>query len=73
MGKDHKGQPSGTNKSEGTGLRPELPEEKLEQDQEITRKYVDEEKDELKDNVRELNPNRNPDKEDATNAGGYRQ
>ena len=38
----------------------------------VSEKYTGD-KDELKEGVREMNPNRNVDKEDATNAGGYKQ
>ena len=44
----------------------------LEKDQEMTEKYMAGE-DEIADNAREMNPNRNTDKKKATNAGGYRQ
>lgn len=43
MGKDHRGRPSGTNKEEGTGLRPDMPPEKLKQDEDMTKKYTPEE------------------------------
>jgi hypothetical protein len=72
MGKDHRGQPSGTNKKEGLGLRPDMPPEKLEQDEEMTNKYTTGE-DELAEHVRMRHPNRNTDKDDATTAGGYKQ
>ena len=71
MGKDHRGQPSGSNKQEGTGLRPHMPPEQLQQDEEATEKYTSGE-DKIADNIREMHPNRNPDKDDATNAGGYK-
>ena len=72
MGKDHRGKPSGAGKKEGLGLRPDMPPEKLKEDEEMTEKYVKNEN-ELKDNVKLKHPNRNTDKDDATNAGGYRQ
>lgn len=72
MGKDHRGKPSGANKNEGTGLRPDMPPEKLEGDNEITDKYMEGE-DQVADNVNLRHPNRNTDKGDATNAGGYQQ
>ena len=61
-----KGQPSGTNKSEGTGTP-----SKIENNEELTRKYTDDDK-KLDKNVRTNNENRNTSKEDATNAGGYK-
>ena len=72
MGKENKGQPSARNKSEGTGLSTDMQNQDLEKDQEMTEKYIAGE-DEIADNTREMNPNRNTDKKDATNAGGYRQ
>ncbi|HZH01555.1 MAG TPA: hypothetical protein VEY32_10765, partial [Flavisolibacter sp.] len=72
MGKDHRGHPSGVNKNEGTGV-PEGGKfrEDLQRDQELTDQYTDGE-DGLAEQVREMKPNRNTDKDDATNAGGYR-
>ena len=72
MGKDHKGRPSGTNKSEGTGVPSKLQPEDLKKDEEITDKFMEKE-DKVADNVHVLHPNRNTDKPDATNAGGYKQ
>jgi len=71
MGKENKGQPSGTNKSEGTGLTADIQNQDLEKDKEMTEKYIKAE-DELADGVRKADPNRNVDKGDATNAGGYK-
>ncbi len=72
MNTDHKGQPSGTNKSEGTGTPGgDNYVENPEQDQRVTERYTDGNGD-LGDQVRHNNPNRNTDKTDATNAGGYR-
>jgi hypothetical protein len=76
MGKDHRGRPSGTNKEEGLGVRSsEISPEKLKEDERVTEKYTkeDEEKDKLADSVKVRHPNRNTDKDDSTNAGGYRQ
>jgi len=72
MGKDHKGQPSGSNKEEGLGIKPVMPAENLEINEEMREKYTKEE-DKLAENVKERHPNRNRNKEDSTNAGGYRQ
>ena len=66
-----KGQPSGTNKSEGTGVPADFSEEKLEKDDLLTERYTENEN-EVAKNVRQNNPNRNVDKDDATNAGGYK-
>jgi hypothetical protein len=62
-----KGKPSGANKQEGTGVPSEVRAK-----QKGAGKYVDE-SNELKDNVKERHPNRNTEKNDATNAGGYKQ
>lgn len=72
MVKENKGQPSATNKSEGTGLSADLQNQDLEKDKKMTEKYLAGE-DKIADNVHERNPNRNTGKEDATNAGGYKQ
>lgn len=72
MGKENKGQPSATNKSEGTGMTNDINNQDLERNKEMTDKYLSGE-DEPGENVREMHPNRNTDKEDATNAGGYKQ
>lgn len=71
MGKDHSGQPSGTNKSEGTGIPAGKYTEDMQRDAELTDKYTDGE-DGIAESVRQNNPNRNVDKDDATNAGGYK-
>jgi hypothetical protein len=72
MGKDHRDRPSGSNKSEGLGLKPVIPTENLQGSDEMEKKYTKDEN-ELADNVKEKHPNRNRNKGDATNAGGYRQ
>ena len=71
MGRDHLGKPSGANKSEGTGLRKDMPPEKLHEDEKATEKYTNGE-DELADNIKMRHPNRNTEKENPTNAGGYK-
>lgn len=71
MGKDHRGQPSGTNKSEGTGLNADMQHQDLDKNKEMTDKYLSGE-DELDESVREKNPNRNTDKENPTNVHGYK-
>lgn len=69
MGKDKhgtyipkKGKPSGAGKSEGLGFRPTMPPEDVEQDLEMTDKYI-KAPDELADNVYMRHPNRNTEKE----------
>ena len=72
MAKDHLGKPSGANKREGrTGTPSDITPEKMDQDQNISEKYTTDEN-EIADNVRTGHPNRNTDKEDSTNIGGYR-
>lgn len=67
-----KGQPSGTNKSsQGTGI-PSKFDKDMDRDKELTDEYTDNDQD-VSDSVRQNNPNRNTDKEDATTAGGYKQ
>ena len=69
----HNGKPSGANKSEDdTGLRPGLPLEDVQQDQEMTEKYT-QDGETIAQNVHVRHPNRNTNKTDATNAGGYKQ
>lgn len=70
MGKEHKGQPSATNKSEGTGLTADMKNVDLEKIKKITDEYMDG-PDEIADNVKKEHPNRNVDKEDPTNGGSY--
>ena len=72
MDNNNKGQPSGSNKSEDLGLRPDMPAEKFDQDAETTEKYTTGE-DEPAENLPLKHPNRNTEKGDATNAGGYKQ
>ncbi len=72
MEKDQRGHPSGTNKSdEGTGEPGGKFVEDIQRDQELTDKYTDGDG-QVADGIRQNNPNRNTDKTDATNAGGYR-
>lgn len=72
MGKDHLGQPTGTNKSEGTGVPAGGQNmDNQQRDQELTDRYTDGDNN-VAEGVRTANPNRNVDKGDATNAGGYK-
>lgn len=67
-----KGQPSGTNKNnQGTGI-PSKFDKDQQRDKELTDEYTENDQ-EVSDSVRQNNPNRNTDKPDATNIGGYRQ
>jgi hypothetical protein len=67
-----KGKPSGANKSENkTGVPSNSTPDKMPQNQDMTEKYTEDEND-VADNVQVRHPNRNTDKNDATNAGGYK-
>jgi hypothetical protein len=75
MGKDHRGQPSGTNRDEkaiATGKPMKMAPEDMPRNEEMTEKYTQDDSD-IANNVRTTNPNRNTDKGDATNIGGYRE
>lgn len=72
MGKDHKGQPAGTNNQESkTGVPSKMETENRKQNDHLTDRYTQNDQ-EIPDGIREINPNRNTDKTDATNAGAYR-
>ena len=67
-----KGHPSGANKPKtGTGIPTNISTEKMQQDEELTEKYTADDND-TGEGVRTGHPNRNEDKGDATNIGGYR-
>lgn len=61
MGKDHRGQPSGTNKSEGSGVPNKISPD-ANRSEEQTEKYTNE-AGELADNIPVRHPNRNTDKD----------
>jgi len=67
----NKGKPSGINKSEGTGIPAGIDSKKIKKDQAITKEYTDDDK-KIADHVHSKHPNRNVDKEHATNAHGYK-
>lgn len=71
MRKDLKGHPSGVNKSEGTGLSTDMQNQDLKRDEKITDKYIAK-PDKIAGNVHVRHHNRNTDKDDATDAGGYK-
>jgi hypothetical protein len=72
MAKDHKGRPSGQNKEEGRDIKPVMPAENLEGSENLGRESANDE-DQLPENIKQRHPNRNTDKEDSTNAGGFRE
>ena len=67
----HKGKPSGTNKSTGTGTPANIKPGDLKHDKRLTQQYTDEDK-KLSDQVKAKGPNRNVNKLKATNIHGYR-
>jgi hypothetical protein len=68
----HKGKPSGINKpEESTGIPSNFTPERIKRDHLITRKYTDHDE-KLADHVRTRHPNRNVDKKEPTNGGGYK-
>jgi len=71
MSNENKTKPSDINKTSGTGIPENMKDKDLVKDKEITEKYTDEDQD-IAGNVQTNKPNRNTDKTDATNAGGYK-
>ena len=71
MGKDHRGQPAGSNKREDSGIKPVMSSENLEGSEKMRKKYTKDE-DRLADNIKGKHPNRNRNKGNSTNIGGYR-
>jgi hypothetical protein len=72
MGKDHRGHPSGVNKTESeTGIPTRMDPDNMENDSKQTEKYTNDDQS-VADDVRTMHPNRNTDKGNATNAGGYK-
>ena len=66
------GRPSGTDKSEEpTGIPTKLSPEDMAENQKMTERYTDDDG-AIANDVRTGHPNRNEDKGDATNAGGYK-
>jgi hypothetical protein len=68
MAKDHKGKPPGDGKG-NLDIKPVMPAENLQRDEEAKKPTRDE--DGSTENIR--HPNRNTDKDDATNAEGYKK
>ncbi len=67
-----KGSPAGgSNSDKGTGVPMNDSGKNRERNDDLTEKYTDDDN-QIAEGVRTNNPNRNVDKEDATNAGGYR-
>ena len=72
MKNDKKTTKTSTSRSTETNIDLDKNEENRKQEQEISDKYTDGDNG-LAEGVRGNNPNRNVDKDDATNAGGYKQ
>jgi hypothetical protein len=70
MGKDHRDQPSGSNKQEDTGVNPVMPADNLQGMDEMKKQKPDKNN---SGNIKEKHPHRNRNKDSSTNAGGYRQ
>jgi hypothetical protein len=67
----NKGKPSAINKSEGTGVPSDFDNKDMRKDKAVTKEYTDDDK-KIADHVRAKHPNRNVDKDHATNAHGYK-
>jgi hypothetical protein len=68
MGKDHRGKPSGIDKKESlTGI----PSQPGRDEAKLTEKYTEDDQ-RISDSVHTGHPNRNVDKENSTNGGGYK-
>lgn len=72
MGRDHLGKPTDTSKEDQTGLRRDQPADITGKDKDAAEKFTDENGN-ISGDIHVRHPNRNPDKEDSTNAGGYKQ
>ena len=68
MARDHAGKPSGGTDSESnTGI----PSQPGNENTEMTERYTDDDRD-ISNNVHVRHPNRNTEKDNSTNAGGYK-
>lgn len=70
MRKDHRSQPSGSDKQKGSGIKPVLSAENLEGSDEMTKKYAKDE-DQLAEKLKVRHPYRNRTKGNSTDTGGY--
>ena len=72
MSRDHVGTPGdNSNEQHQTGIPSKMQPEDINRNEDLTENYTNDDQD-IADHVRVNNPNRNVDKGDATNAGGYR-
>lgn len=66
------GKPSGVNKPEPrTGVPSQVSDDNRANDERMTEQYTNDDGG-ISDGIRTMHPNRNEDKDDATNIGGYR-
>lgn len=65
------GQPSGNKPMDGTGIPSKINDGNIPNDQRLTDDYTTDDE-EVADGVRTLHPNRNVNKDNATDIGGYR-
>ncbi|HVG42748.1 MAG TPA: hypothetical protein VM888_14145 [Chitinophagaceae bacterium] len=72
MANNQNGKPSDRQGEQNTGKPSKLGPDDLQQNEQMTDKYTNDDQD-IKEGIRTNNPNRNTEKDDATNAGGYRQ
>jgi hypothetical protein len=72
MANNQNGKPSDRQGEQNTGIPSKLGPYDLQQNEQMTDKYTNDDQD-IKEGIRTNNPNRNTEKDDATNAGGYRQ
>ncbi|MFL5773312.1 MAG: hypothetical protein ACJ75F_09150 [Flavisolibacter sp.] len=72
MARDHAGKPTGANTSESsTGIPSNISPENEQENRNMTEKYTEDDKS-IAENVHTRHPNRNTEKDDATNIGGYK-
>lgn len=66
------GKPAGGNQPlQGTGIPAKINDGNMPNDERLSEEYTRDEES-IQEGVREMHPNRNVDKDDATNIGGYR-
>jgi hypothetical protein len=71
MRKDQRGQRSGANKQEGSGIKPVISSENLEGAEHL-RKKITKDGDQPAHSIKQKHPTRNTNKDNSTSAGGYR-
>ncbi len=67
------GKPSGVDKQEsGTGIPSKISDSNMQNDEDLTDRYTNDDES-IAEGVRTLHSNRNTDKQDGSNIGGYRE